>query len=427
MLLFVIFLFLIAIGIPIAISMGMTPMAYNIFTRECPFKIISYMMFDAIDNFSLIAIPLFILGGNLITKVGVTEALVEFSGEIIGRVRGGLSHVNVIVSTLFGGLNGSAVGDAAAVGAILIKPMKKMGFSAAYSAAVTSASGTISGIIPPSIPFIIYASVVPEVSVGALFIGGILPGVLICLGQCISGYLLSVRRNYPKIVELFRLRKFAKDSLKAIPALILVVLIIFGLRSGLFTPTEIASVIVVYSLILGFFLYRNLTLHTFLTTLHETAITTGIIFLVIGCAGPFMWILTAMGVTASVSSQLVAITKNPFLWWAIMFFFLLFSGMIMDTAANLLILGPIAFSALKEIGFDPFVGSLAIVIILLMGVTTPPVGISLYTTCAIAEEGIEKASSDVIPFLIPEAITVAIILIFPESAKFLPRLFGYEV
>jgi len=427
MLLFFIFLLLITLGMPIALSMGMVPLGYNIIVGKYPFSIFPYKMFDVIYNFCLIAVPLFILGGNLVTKIGVTERLVIFSNELVGRIRGGMSHVNIVVSTIFGGLNGSAVGDAAAVGAILIQPMKNMGFSSAYAAAVTAASGTISGIIPPSIPFIIYASAIPDVSIGALFIGGIVPGLLICLGQCLGGYVVSVRRNYPKITDPFRLRMFVKDTIDAIPALILVGIIIFGLRSGVFSPTEVASVIVVYSLMLGFVVYRNLTVHTLFAALYETAMTTGVIFLVIACAGPFMWVLTRMGATASLTYSFLGLSSNPVIWWVIVAGFLLIAGMIMDTVANLLIIGPIVFNAAKELGFDPFVSSIAIVILLLIGVATPPVGVSLFTTSAIAKERIEKVSIEAIPFIIPELVVVAIILIFPDLAKFLPRVFGYEV
>jgi len=424
---FLTFLVLIAIGLPISIAMGMVPFGYLGITHKYPFAILVYKMFDVIDNFCLIAVPLFILGGNLITAIGVTEKLLGFCNEIVGRFRGGLSHVNVLTSTIFGGLNGSAVGDAAAVGSILIRPMKKMGYSGAYAAAVTAASGTISGIIPPSIPFIILASSVPNISIGALFIGGIIPGILICVGQCAAGYVVARVRNYPKLSDPFELAKFFRMTWDALPALLLVGLIIGGLRSGVFTPTEVASVIVTYALFLGFVVYRNLNFAILLKTLHETAITTGVIFLVIGCAGPFMWLLTRLGVTETLSRSLLGVTVNPVLWWIIVSAFLLVAGMLMDTVANLLIVGPIVYGAFEPLGFDPFVGSIAMVILLTMGTTTPPVGISLFVTSSIAEETIERVSVEVIPFIIPEIVVVMLILLFPGLAKFLPQLFGYIV
>ena len=427
MLLMLSFLFLIVIGFPIAMAIGIVVMGYDIIWREFPLTMIPYKMFDIMDNFCLIAVPIFILGGVLVTKIGITEKLIVISNQMVGRITGGMSHVNVLVSTLFGGLNGSAVGDAAAVGSILIKPMKKMGFSSGYSAAVTAASGTISAIIPPSIPFIVYASVVSEVSIGALFIGGIVPGVMICVAQCFAGYFVSVHRKYPKITEPFVLRQFIKDLLLATPALILVAIIIFGLRSGVFTPTEVASVIVVYAMVLGFVVYRNLTLKTLFEALYEAALTTGMIFLIIACAAPFMWIITKIGITESICSTLLGLSDNGFIWWTIVAAFLLVVGMIMDITANLLILGPIVFTAAKGLGFDPLVSSIVIVLLLLMGIATPPVGIALYATCAIAEEGIEKASIEVIPFILAEVCVVALILVFPELVKFLPRVFGYVV
>jgi len=425
--LFLIFLALIAAGIPIAIAMGMVPFGYVIISGDFPITMLSYKMFDAIDNFCLIAVPLFILGGNLITQIGMTQKLVAFSNELVGRITGGLSHVNVVVSTLFGGLNGSAVGDAAAVGSILIKPMREAGFSKAYSAAVTAASGTISGIIPPSVPFIIFATAVPHMSIGALFVGGIVPGVMVCLLQCLAGYFISKHRHYPKITEPFHFSSFWKVSLEAVPALILVGIIIFGLRGGVFTPTEAGSIIVIYALLFGFVIYRTLNLKSFFSILRETAVTTGVIFLVIGSAGPFMWLLTRMGATQTLTQSLLSLTSNPVLWWVLVAIFLLIAGMVMDTVANLLILSPIVFLAAKNMGFDPFVSSIAIVILLIVGTSSPPVGISLFVTCAIAEERIEKASLDVIPFLLGPIIVVAILLCFPELAKIVPRLFGFMV
>ena len=427
MVLFVLFFVLIALGMPIAIAVGIVALGYNVATGTFPFTIIPYKMFDIINNYSLIAVPIFIFAGALVTRIGVTEKLVELGNELVGRIRGGMSHVNVVASTMFGGLNGSAVGDAAAVGSILIPAMKKHGFSKGYSAAVTAAGGTIAAIIPPSIPMIVFASVVPEISIGALFISGIIPGILICISMCVAGYIVSVKRNYPKIETPFKLKKLIADFVQAIPALILVAIIIFGLRSGVFTPTEIASVIVVYALILGVFIYRNLTVEQFFAALYETVMTTGIVFLIIACAAPFMWMVTKIGVTESICSALLGISTNPFIWWIVVAVFLLFAGMVMDITANLLILGPIVFTAAQKLGFDPLITALVIVMILLMGIATPPVGIALYATCAIADESIEKASVEIIPFLIAEGIVVALIIIFPEIAKFLPRLFGYVV
>ena len=427
MLLFLVFFILLAGGFPIAISLGIVPLGYVLSTNEFVTAVVAYKMFDGLDKYTLTAIPLFILGGNLVTSVGLTDRLITFSNELIGRVRGGLSHVNVIVSTMFGGLNGSAVGDAAAVGSILIEPMKRSGFSKGYASAVTACSGTISGIVPPSVPFIIYASVVPGISIGALFIGGILPGIMICFGQCVVGYILSVRRDYPRIKTTFKWRRFINTTFSASPALILVVIIIGGLRSGVFNPTEIGSVICVYAITFGFFVNRELSIRSLCDCLYKTTVDLGIIILVVACAAPFMWLLIKTGTIETISSFFGGFTDNMMLWWLIVGIFLLISGCVMDPVANLLIVGPVIHVAATQIGLDPFTSSLVIVIILIMGVATPPVGISLFVTSAISGASIEDTSREVIPFLIPIVITVIILIVFPDVAKLLPRLFGYDV
>ena len=427
MFLFIIFLVLVALGIPIAIALGFVPFGYFLVTAKYPMSVLAYKMYDAIDNFTLIAIPLFILGGNLVTSIGLTEKLVNLCNELVGRIRGGLSHCFVLASTIFGGMNGSAVADTAAMGSLLIKPMIKMGFSRGYAAALAASAGTISALIPPSIPFILFATAVPSMSIGALFIGGILPGILVCIFMIIAGYLISRHRKYPKITTPFTIGRLLKVTVSALPALVLVVIILLGLRSGFFTPTEVAGVVVVYSLVFGFFFYRNLNLKILVENLYEAAMTTGIVFLVLACAGPFMWLLTVMGVAEQFTNALMGMTTIPLIWWFVVVVILLVAGMVMDTNANLLIIAPIVYQSAVGLGFDSFCSALAICITLLVGVVTPPVGISLFVAASVAETSIEECSLEIIPFVLCEVILVPSILFFPDAFKYLPRLFGYEV
>lgn len=427
MFLFYFFLILISIGFPIALAMGIVPFAYVLITGEFPMKVLPYKMFEVLENFSLIAIPLFLLGGSLVTRIGLTEKLVNFSNELVGRMTGGLSHVNVLVSTIFGGLNGSAVADTAAVGSILIKPMIKMGFSRAYTAAVTACGATISAIIPPSIPFILFCTSVPNISIGALFISGIIPGILICFFMCLAGYFISKRRNYPKLETPFALKKLWVSTIDVLPALLLVGIVVGGLRSGVFTPTEAASVIVVFCLFWGFLVYRNLNFSILVDALVETTLIIGTIFLIIGCAGPFMWVLTRIGANDTISFALAGVSASPVIWWTVAIVIMLVAGMIMDTVANILILSPFFFEAAVAQGTDPLVSAFAISVVFLIGTVTPPVAISIYVAAAIAEEKIEKIGMEIIPFVIAELAVVALALIFPELVKFLPRAFGYKV
>ena len=425
--LFLFFLILLTLGVPIAIAMGVVPFVYVIFSDICPNCLLGYKMYDSVDSFTLIAVPLFMLGGNLVSVVGMTQKIINFADQIVGRIRGGLSHVNVLVSTILGGLNGSAVADVAAVGAILIKPMKKNGMKGSYAAAVTSVGGAIAAIIPPSIPFIIYATSVGDISIGALFVGGILPGICICCLMIVTGYIISVKRGVPKSEGKFEIKKFFKASIEASPALILVAIVIIGLRGGMFTPTEAGSIIVFYSLFVGIIIYKNLTLKILTNVLKETAVMTGVVFLVISAAGPFMWVLTRIGSINSLTDFFINLTTNPVLWWIGVFIFLLVAGMIMDTVANLIILSPIVYEAAKSMGFDPFVSSLVIAILMILGTVTPPVGVSLFVSSAIAEESIEDTGKEAIPFVCCVLFVLVIMLLFPNFTKFVPRLFGYQL
>ena len=424
--LFLVFLVLLVLGIPIAIAMGVVPFVYVFSTGVCPVSLLGYKLYDAVDSFTLIAVPLFMLGGNLVSATGMTHKIIAFADQIIGRITGGLSHVNVLVSTILGGLNGSAVADVAAVGAILIKPMKENGMKGSYAAAVTSVGGAIAAIIPPSIPFIIYATSIADISVGALFVGGILPGIIICILMIITGYIISVKRKIPKRTEEFEFKKLLKATFEALPALILVGIVIIGLRGGMFTPTEAGSIIVFYSLLVGL-INRKLTLKKLADLLLETSIMTGVVFLVISAAGPFMWVLTRIGSIDSLTNFFINLTDVPVLWWAGVFVFLLVAGMIMDTVANLIILSPIVYEAAKSMGFDPFVSSLVICILLILGTVTPPVGVSLFVSSAIAEETIENTGIEAIPFILCVLLVLVALLVFPDFAKFVPKLFGYQI
>lgn len=426
MTLLLLFLAIIFIGYPVGFALFLMPTAYIIITGLHNFDIIAFTMYWALNHFSLLAIPLFIFAGSIINAIGLTDDLVVFSKQLVGRITGGLAHMNIAVSTLFGGLNGSIVADTATVGSILIPAMQKEGYSPAFSAAITAASSSIGAVIPPSIAMIIYATMV-NISVGALFIGGIFAGILMCSLQMVAAYIVSVRRKYPKYTIPFRLKDFTVSFLKAMPAIIAVLIIVFGMRSGAFTATEAAAIVCTYALFLGFVWYRNLTVRKLLDCAFEALKLTGGILIILGAAGPFMWILTTDNMIADMVNTFSFLTVSPTLTYFFLVTAIIFAGMVMESTANCLITGPILAKIAVNAGLDPFLVAFVIIIGITMGPVTPPLGISLYTAAYISGEKIEVISKEVIPFLLADVVALILVIFFPSIVTFLPRALGYVV
>lgn len=426
MYLMLIFLGVILIGYPVGFALFFMPTFNILITAKYPLSIVPYKMFWGLNYFSLLAIPLFMFAGMLINEIKVTEKLVAFSQQLLGRVRGGLAHMNILVSTLFGGLNGSIVADTATVGAIMIPTMIKEGYSASFSAAVTSASSSIAVIIPPSIAMIVYATTVGT-SIGALFIGGISAGILMGFLQMVAAYIVSVKRRYPKYEVPFKLKTLLSTFIDALTAIICVLIIVVGMRGGVFTATEAAAVVCAYVLFLGFFWYRNLTIKRMIDCAFHALKLSSAILLIIGAAAPFMWILTRDQVIIKTLNTFGFLAASPTLTYLFIIAFLTFAGMVMEATAILLIGGPILYSLGVNSGLDPFVVSFVIIMGLSIGPVTPPLGISIYTSAMISGARIEDISKDTIPFLITDIIAIVVIIRYPIIIKFLPNLLGYSL
>jgi tripartite ATP-independent transporter DctM subunit len=426
MLLIVIFLLIIFLGYPVGFALFLMPIGYILITGHHNLDITAFTMYWSLNHFSLLAIPLFIFAGSIINAIGLTDDLVAFSKQLVGRIRGGLAHMNIAVSTLFGGLNGSIVADTATVGSIMIPAMKKEGYSGSFSAAITAASSSIGAIIPPSIAMIIYATMT-GISIGAMFIGGIFAGILMCFLQMVAAYIVSKKRNYPKYTLHFNLKEFSITFLKAMPAIIAVMIIVFGMRSGAFTATEAAAIVCAYVLFLGFVWYRNLTINKLLACAFDAIKLSGGILIILGAAGPFMWVLTTDKMIADMLDALSFLTTSPNLTYIFLIVCIIFAGMVMESTANCLITGPILAKIGVSAGLDPFIVAFIIIIGITMGPVTPPLGISLYTAAYISKEKIETISKDVIPFLIADLIALILVIFFPAIVKFLPRILGYKV
>lgn len=418
---FIVFLF---VNIPIAFTLLFSSFIFIKDWGVISPGIIPTRMFDAINSFSYLAVPFFILAGQLMNKTGITTRLIEFANVVIGRVHGGLAQVNILASIIFAGLTGAGVADTAAIGGILIPAMEKQGFDKDYSAAVTAASSVIGPIIPPSILMVIYANIV-GISVGSLFAAGFIPGLLIGIGLMIVAYVQAKRHNHPRRKEQASFKEIIIATKDAILALLMPLIIVGGILSGVFTPTEAAAVAVAYSLLVGVVIFKSLTLQDLKDSLLESAKTTGVILIIISCASAFGWSLTIIHVPTMLANFIASITQNPWLILLMINILLLFVGMVMEIGAAVIILAPILAPLVANLGIDPLHFAIIVVVNLNIGLATPPLGVCLFVASPIAKTTLEKISKAIIPFLAVEIVVLLLITYIPNLVLFLPKLLGY--
>ncbi len=415
---------LILLGMPIGFAMALLPTVYIAVTDVAPLTSVPYQMYTALDKFPLVAVPLFLLAGELMNLGEVTDRMLALSREMVGRLRGGLSHIAVMLSMLFASLNGSAVASTATVGNVMIPAMKKAGYSGSYAASVTAASSTIGGIIPPSIAMILFASVT-NTSVGKLFSAGILPGILVGLLFMTVGYFVSLQRNYERYDAPFRWIVLGRAFTRAILALSLPAILYFGIVGGVFTPTEAGAVVCLLAFLIGKFVYRSLSYAALWQALRRTVRMTATIFLIIAAAGPFSWLLTTLGALQGLEAWLVGMEGNLLLFLLAFLTIILVAGMLSDIVANLIILGPALLSAAVVAGFTESQAAMVICIGFLLGTITPPVGICYFTASRIASERLERVAVDLVPFIAAEVVLLILILAIPPITGLIPLLAGY--
>lgn len=415
---------LILLGMPIGFAMVVLPTIYIAVTGVVPMTVVPYQMYTALDKFPLVAVPLFLLAGELMNLGAVTDRLLDLSREMVGRIRGGLSHITVLMSMLFASLNGSAVASTATIGGIMIPAMKKSGYDGGFSASVTAVASTIGGIIPPSIAVVLFASVT-NTSIGKLFSAGILPGIVVGLMFMVVCYVISVRRGYERYEAPFSLPVFLRVFLRSIPALMLPLILYFGIVGGIFTPTEAGAVVCLLAFILGKFMYGSLTLEQFWQALGRTVHMTATIFIIIAAAGPFSWLLTTLGALQGLESWLVGFEDNIFLFLLAFLSIILVAGMLSDIVANLIILGPALLGAAQKVGIPDTQAAMVICVGFLLGTVTPPVGICYFTASRIAGEPLERVAAGLVPFIGVEILLLVMILVFPPLTGLIPSLAGF--
>ena len=418
------FLFFLIIGVPIAFVLALTPLAALVVGGETPLILVAQRIFTGMDTPVLMAVPFFILAGNIMSAGGMTKRLVRFCNVLVGSLRGGLAYMNVVISMVFAGITGAAVADTSALGSILIPAMKKEGYDSDFSAAVTATSSTIGPVIPPSIPFIIYG-VLGEVSIASLFLAGFVPGLLLGFFQMgVVAYWVR-RHRYPKGIRPSP-GEAVKVSIDAALVLVMPVIIIGGILSGVFTPTESACVAVFYAMFISLVVYRDIRLKDLPGILVRTGATSSMVMLVIGTASIFSWLLASEEIPQLVTDAILAATNNKFLILLLMNALLLIIGAFMETTASLIILTPVLLPLMLKIGVDPLHFGVIIVLNLVIGLTTPPVGVCLFIACSIGRTSLEKLSRAIIPFLLA-SIAVLIICTYCEGLIMaVPKFFGYK-
>ena len=417
--LFIVFLACIVLRMPIAFSLGFSSFIYILFS-DIPLSILPERMFSGIDSFVILCVPGFILAGNLMNVGGITDRIIHFCMALIGHVRGGLGLANVGSSMVFAGISGTAISDTVSIGSVMIPAMIKRGYDAEFSAAVTASSSTVGPIIPPSLPMVI-AGTVTGLSVSRLFVAGIIPGLLLGFGLGIVSYLISVKRNHPKEDRL-PFREVVRSFFSAFWAILMTLIILGGIMGGFFTPTEAAMIAVFYALIVGFFVYGELKLAALPKIIFDSAVTTASLMVLVGFANVFAWILTSEEIPLMVTQAMLSISSGPIGYIILVNILLIFVGMFMETIAALMILMPILLKPAIALGIDPIQFAIMCVLNLVIGLTTPPVGVCLFVASSIAKFSVGRLSVALIPFIAVSFIVLMLVSFVPQVTLFLPNL-----
>ena len=418
--LIILFIILIFFRFPIALAIGLACAGTIAFFSDIPIIVMVQRMVIGIDSFVLLAIPLFILTGKLMNAGGITDRLFSFARGLVGHVRGGLGQANIIASMIFSGMSGSAVADAGGLGTIEIKAMTDQGYPKEFSGAITIASSVIGPVIPPSIPMVLYGALA-EVSVGRLFMGGIIPGILVGISLMILVYTMSIKRNYPRDKRI-SFKEFLIRFEKAFLPTLTPVIILGGIISGIFTPTEAAAVAAVYAFALSFFVYRTLKIKNIPKILLDTMITTAIVTFIISNASSFSYLLLLGDISGKLVNALTAITMNRYVMLLILNIVLLFFGCVMEAGVALILLVPILVPLLNIVGIDLVHFGVVMTLNLMIGVATPPIGMSLFVVSQISNMKVEDLMRSILPFLIPPIIVLFIITYIPILVTWIPNL-----
>lgn len=415
---------LILLGAPVGFSMILLPTIYILYTNAAPLLLIPAQMFNAIDSIPLTAIPFFMLTGELMTSATITDRLVELSQRIIGRLRGSLAQANVLVSLFFAGMNGSVVADTATVGSLVIPAMTKAGYKRSFSAGITAVSSTIGGIIPPSIMMIVLANA-SGISVGALFSAGIIPGILVALLLMIVNHILAVKYNFERSEEPFSWTGLRKSTLRASFALIVPITLVGTVVGGIAGVVEAGAITATISLLVGLFIYRTINFSNTVSAFNRAFRNSASVFIIIAASGPFSWLLTSLGALGQLEEFLLSYANNPFIFALVLITFIYLLGMIMDSAVNIIVVGPVIVEVMVKAGYPEIQGALVCIVGFLIGSVTPPLGVAYFTAATVANATLESVAVAMIPYLVPLFFLLFILVVFPDITMWLPTYLGF--
>lgn len=414
-----VFLLGLVIGIPVAVTLGFSSLAYLTY-MGIPSVVMPQKMYAGMDVFVLLSIPGFILAGNLMNRGGITERIIRFANALVGWIRGGLGLTNVAASMLFGGITGTAVADAASIGGVMIPGMKKAGYPADFSAAVTAASSTVGPIIPPSVPMIIVGSL-SGISVGQMFMAGAIPGILMGVAMMLTTYIIARRKSFPKQSWL-GWTEVVRSFGGAFWALAMTAIIIYGLLSGIATPTETAIIASVYAFVVGAFVYGELPVRDVPSIIIDSAISSAGILVLVGFANVFGWILVSEQIPQTIANGVLSFTDNKIFVILIVNAFLMFIGMFMETIAALIILFVPLLALAQAVGVDPLHFATFAVLNLMIGLTTPPLGVCLFVCANIARLPLTPVVKAILPFLLTNILVLLLVSFIPPLSTWLPSV-----
>ena len=416
---------LLAVGVPVAFALGGATLA-AIVVGGLPAIALPKYLFSGIDVFALMAVPFFILTAELMTGGALSEVLLRFASQFVGRFRGGLGHTNILTITFFSGISGSALADAAGPGAIMIRMMRKDGYLPEYAAALTAAVSILGPIIPPSITMIIYALAYPDINLVGLMIAGVVPGIVIAITMAIINHVISTRRNYRGLDERLVLRDYLRNTWRALPALVLPVLILGGIASGAFTPTEASVVAVFYALAAGRWIYRSLEWRMLPSILSRSALMTASVLIIVAMSAAFAWVLTVSRIPQQLTEMIVAANLSPLAFLFAVNVLLLVFGIFIEPLPGVVVLVPILAPIAHALGINDLQFGIIVIVNLTMGMITPPVGGLLFVTSVVARVPLTRMVSELWPFLWAQIAVLALLSLVPAISTLLPRVFGYR-
>ncbi len=409
--LFITFIVCLALGVPVAFSLGVSSLVYFI-GNQMSLYMFAQRFFAGLNSFTLLCIPGFVFAGSLMNQGGITERLIGFCNKIVGHITGGLAIANVVASMLFAGISGTALADTVSVGGVLIPAMKKEGYDADFSCAVTAASSCIGPIIPPSVPMIM-AATMTGLSVSKMFVAGMVPGILMGIGMIFVSWYISKKRNYPRTERMSTLKEIIVSAKESFFAILMTLIILSGICFGFVTPTEASILAVVYGIFVGFFIYKELTIPRLLECMKSTVTSSAAIMVLVGLANVFAYILTKEQIPQMVADTMLSLTSNKYIILILINLLLVFVGMFMETIAAILILFPVLLDLVVKVGVNPIQFGVILVLNLVLGLCTPPVGVCLFAATNIGETKLTGVVKELVPYLISNFAVLALVTFVP--------------